>query len=117
MLHNRPGKRRKSIRKIPEYFYNEYLSPLTSSLIHRCDYYMSRALTVMVLNESTPEAKLLQKYRYAKRTDLDVLANLTFDFLKTSPKYHDDTVCMQFMEDNLIPYYEVDNTKTGTYEM
>lgn len=117
MLYNRPGKRRKAIKRIPEYIFNEYLSPSVGSILHKNDYYMSRALIEMTLNSPQPEARLLQKYRHARRVNLNELANLTFDFLKTSPKYHDDAVCMQFMEDNLIPYYEVDNTKTGTYAM
>lgn len=117
MVHNRPGKRRRSICRYPEYIFKEYLWPSVDNLLHNNDYYLSRALVELVLNDPSPEARLLRIYTHAKRVRLDILADLTFDFLKTSPKYHDDIVCLDFMNDNLIPYYEVDNTKTGTYEM
>lgn len=94
-----------------------YVSTSPESLTHHNEYYMSRALTEMVMISRTKEAALLRVYKYAPRVDIAELANLTFDFLKTSPVYNNDEHCYAFMDDNLIPYYEVDNTKTGTYIM
>ena len=117
MVHPRPKKRRKSILRYIEYLYMTYVSTSPASLTHHNEYYMSRALVEMVMVSRTKEAVLLRMYKDAPRVDITELANLTFDFLKTSPMYNNDDHCFAFMDDNLIPYYEVDNTKTGTYIM
>ena len=95
----------------------EHISSSPESLTHRNQYYMSRALVDMVTVSRTKEAALLRIYKDASRVDITELANLTFDFLKTSPMYNNDKHCFEFMDDNLIPYYEVDNTKPDTYIM
>lgn len=109
MIYDRPKKRRKSIIRIIQF----WMKP--DMRIHNL--YMSRALVYMVRNSRKDEALALLPYCSEVGIDPEIIANLTFDFLKTSPVYNKDKHCFEFMDDNLIPYLEVDNTKIGTYTM
>lgn len=111
-IHPRPKPRRKSIIRYANYLWRKHF---TVDLQYNDEYYLSRALVDLATHSRTPEAKIVYKHRYYNHWDLETLANITFDLLKTSLVYNKDEHCYEFMEDNLIPYYEVDNTKTGTY--
>lgn len=112
LIHPRPKRRRVSIIRFTNYLWRKFY---LTDLNYNNEYYLSRALVDLASHSRTPEARAVYKHRYYTRWDLETLANLTFDLLKTSPIYNNDEHCYEFMEDNLIPYYEVDNTKKGTY--
>lgn len=105
----RPKPRRKSVIK--------YLRCLIIRDNRVNEYYASRALVDMVNRSITKEARLLRPMLNHSTIEVDTLTNLTYDFLKTSPVYNDDGHCMDFLEDNIIPYLEVDNTEVGNYYM
>lgn len=105
----RPGKRRISIVK--------YIRCLIVKDNRINEYYGSRALVDLVRHSVTTEGRQLRAALSKVTCDATELSNLTYDFLKTSPVYNNDTHCMEFLEDNIIPYLEVDNTVAGNYYM
>lgn len=110
MIAERPKKRRKSIIRTIKCWFSD------KGLEH--DVYISKAFASMIeVSLRRPEARRLRPYISHANIPIDEIADLTFDFLKTSPVYNNDNHCYEFMDDNLIPYTEVDNTKPNTYIM